>query len=73
MRTNDSRAERGWSGPRRMLVSALVVLSATVVAGCTSHAVAVKHPCPDLSVRGAIALAKIGLTPKELKLQEKCD
>ena len=73
MRTNDSRAGRRWPGPRRVLVTALVVSSAAVVAGCEPHTEAVKHPCPDVSVRGATALAKVGLTPKELKLQQKCD
>ena len=48
------------------------MLGSTVTAACTPHTVAVKHPCPDLSVRGAVALAKIGLTPDELKAQPHC-
>jgi hypothetical protein len=72
MSNNDSLTERRGPRPRRMLVTALFVLSTAAVAACTPHTVAAKHPCPDLSVRGAIALAKLGLTPEELKLQEKC-
>ena len=56
-----------------MVVAAVIVLGTTVTAACTPHTVAQKHPCPDLSVRGAVALAKLGLTPKELKAQAHCE
>jgi hypothetical protein len=51
-----------------------------LAAGCSTHNEAVSHPCPTVSKgkavavsnRGKIGLAKIGLTPKELKAQQKC-
>jgi hypothetical protein len=59
----------------------LVVAIGALGAGCSTQQAAVSHPCPRSSVqgrtvaassRGAIGLAKIGLTPKRLKTQEKC-
>lgn len=58
--------------------AALVSIAAT---GCSTHDVAVSRPCPAVTKggkaiaienRGAIALAKIGLTPDGLKAQVKC-
>ena len=72
MTSNHPETGRPRSGPRTMLVAACLVLGTTMTAACTPHTVAQKHPCPDLSLRGAVALAKLGLTPKELKAQEHC-
>jgi hypothetical protein len=57
-----------------------VALGATTVSGCTKHNVAAVHPCPVVATkkvvtvanRGAIAMAKVGLTPKELKAVTTC-
>jgi hypothetical protein len=51
-----------------------------LVAGCSTHNVEATHTCTvtkdgkavAVSNRGGIGLAKIGLTPKSLKAQEKC-
>jgi hypothetical protein len=59
-------------GPGIRCVLALVVLSMTAAAGCTAHRVAQQNPCTAVSIRGAVAVAKLGLTHKELKLQQKC-
>jgi hypothetical protein len=78
-----SRARaRGASGRARRVIalvgsSALFCVAAT---GCSTHNVAVSRPCfkvtGDKAVaidnRGAIAMAKIGLTPEGLKNQERC-
>jgi hypothetical protein len=69
--THQLSDQRG-SHLRRLRIAGIVVLSATVITACTPHTITVKHPCPDLSVRGAIALAKIGLTPELLKEQQHC-
>jgi hypothetical protein len=55
-----------------MLVAAAAFLSTVAIAGCSPHTVSQQNPCSEASIRGAIALAKVGLTPKELKLQQKC-
>lgn len=65
-------AGRGHPGARRLLAVVVVALTTTTVAGCTTHSESVQNPCPELSRRGAIAIAKLGLTPQELKQQEKC-
>jgi hypothetical protein len=66
--------------PSRPLVVLVLALSA-LFAGCSTTRVAVSHPCPGspanaktvaASNRGAIGLAKVGLTPKRLKADEKC-
>jgi hypothetical protein len=57
---------------RNLVIAGSVLLGSSVVAACTPHEVGVKHPCPDLSIRGAVALAKLGLTPDELKAQQHC-
>ena len=57
---------------RNLVIAGSVLLGSTAVAACTPHDVGVKHPCPDLSIRGAVALAKLGLTPDELKAQQHC-
>jgi hypothetical protein len=65
-------------------VSTLVGLSLVVglgTTGCSTHEdVAASHPCTFVTGgkvvaranRGKIGLAKVGLTPKGLKAQEKC-
>ena len=57
---------------RNLVLAGSVLLGSSVVAACNPHEVGVKHPCPDLSIRGAVALAKLGLTPDELKAQQHC-
>jgi hypothetical protein len=50
------------------------------VTGCSTHDVPTSNPCTTLKGgkvvavenRGAIGLAKVGLTPKGLKAQEAC-
>ncbi len=65
----------------RVLVALLFVASLVGTAGCSTHRAAVTNPCPVVSKqgtivvtpnRGAIAMAKVGLTPKSLKTQQKC-
>jgi hypothetical protein len=57
---------------RGLLAVAVVALVTATVAGCTTHTESVQNPCPELSRRGAIAMAKLGLTPQELKQQGRC-
>jgi hypothetical protein len=45
---------------------------ALVLAACTPHHVAITHPCPAVSTRGAPQLAKVGLTPRQLKAHDAC-
>lgn len=61
-----------------LLTPALFAIAAT---GCSTHEVAVSRPCATVTRggkavaienRGAIAMAKVGLTPAGLKAQEKC-
>ena len=59
----------GW---RRVVALALVTVAGTVVTACTAHHEALTHPCPTVTGRGVIALAKVGLSADELKAQEKC-
>jgi hypothetical protein len=72
MRNEAARPSQGGTSVRRLLAAGGVALAAVVVAGCTTHSESVQNPCSELSPRGAIALAKLGLTPDELKQQEKC-
>jgi hypothetical protein len=67
-------------GTRRALIGVLAAVS-LFAAGCSTHNVAVSHPCPApvkgekvvvVSNRGKVGMAKIGLTPKALKAQQKC-
>jgi hypothetical protein len=65
-------------GPR-LALGTLVALS-ILTAGCSTHDVAVSNPCRTtrggkvvaVSSRGAIAMAKVGLSPRGLKAQEQC-
>jgi hypothetical protein len=57
---------------RRALVVGVLVSGTSLLAACTPHQVAQTHPCATPSNRGAPQLAKIGLTPAELKAQAKC-
>jgi hypothetical protein len=59
----------------------LVLLVGLTATGCSTHDdVAASHPCTfekggkvvAVENRGKIGLAKVGLTPKGLKAQEKC-
>jgi hypothetical protein len=72
MTINHPPAGRRGSPVRRLRITGVVVLCATVITACTPHTVGAKHPCPDLAVRRAVALAKIGLTPVRLKEQQHC-
>jgi hypothetical protein len=72
MTRNHPPAEQRGRALRNLVIAGSVLLGSTVAAACTPHDVGVKHPCPDLSVRGAVALAKLGLTPDELKGQQHC-
>jgi len=61
---------------------ALVVLAVGLAtAGCSTHRVAATNVCGSVAKekvvvvapkRGAIGMAKLGLTPKELKALDKC-
>jgi hypothetical protein len=51
---------------------ALALAAGAVATACTPHHEALMNPCPTIAGRGVIALAKIGLSPAELKLQQKC-
>jgi hypothetical protein len=66
-----TRADRKSMTGRRLVVAA-VALAVLATAGCRPHDESVKNPCPELSPRGAVALAKLGLTPRELKEQARC-
>jgi hypothetical protein len=57
---------------QRLVVAALAVAAGAVATACTPHDEALSHPCPTVLGRGVIALAKVGLSGDELKLQEKC-
>ena len=68
----------GVSSRRAVAVGVLLLFGA--VAGCSTHDVAVERPCPEvtakkvaaISNRGAIGMAKVGLTPEALKAREDC-
>jgi hypothetical protein len=64
--------ERRVVGRPRLVRVALVLGAAAVASACTPHHEALTHPCPTIAGRGAIALAKVGLAPQELKAQEQC-
>jgi hypothetical protein len=66
------RHRLGRGGFRRLLAAAVTALTVIAVAGCSTHTESVQNPCPEVSRRGAVALAKLGLTPQELKQQGKC-
>ena len=72
MTRNHPTTEQRRRGLRNLVLAGSVLLGSTVVAVCTPHDVGVKHPCPDLSIRGAVALAKLGLTADVLKAQQHC-
>ena len=64
---------------RRCLGGALIVLTGLALSGCNKHEnVAVVHSCPLVahktivvaSDKGEIGMAKIALTPKELKADD---
>jgi hypothetical protein len=68
---------------RRFAVVAVagVLALSTVAVGCSTHDEATSRPCPPvapkgtavaISRRGAVGMAKVGLTPAGLKAQEKC-
>jgi hypothetical protein len=58
---------------RGVLAGLVLVAASASIAGCSRHDVALTRPCPTGSGLRATTLPKIGLTPAELKLQEKCD
>jgi hypothetical protein len=80
----DDRSSFSRRRRRGRVTSTLVGLSLLVgltVTGCSTHDdVAASHPCTFTVAgkvvagenRGKIGLAKVGLTPKGLKAQEKC-
>jgi hypothetical protein len=64
---------------RRCSAGALILLTGLALSGCRRHEnVAVVHSCPVVagkkivvaSDKGAIGMAKVGLTPKELKADD---
>jgi hypothetical protein len=66
---------------RSNVAVAAIVLVGALASGCSTHDVAASRPCPDIkadkkaiaiSNRGAIGMAKIGLTPENLKAREDC-
>jgi hypothetical protein len=66
---------------RRALIGVLGVLS-LILTACSTQDVAATRTCGNIttggkivavSSRGAIGLAKIGLAPRVLKAQEKCE
>jgi hypothetical protein len=57
---------------RRAIMAGVVILTAALTGACAAHREPLTNPCPTLVGRGAVALAKLGLSSKELKLQEKC-
>lgn len=68
-------------GTRTALLMCLLAMPTTIATGCSTHREAVSHPCTTVTKggkviavenRGAIAMAKVGLTPNSLKAQEKC-
>jgi hypothetical protein len=68
------------AGGRRLLIGAVAALSLLATA-CSTQNVAATRTCTTVtkggkvvavSNRGKIGMAKIGLTPRSLKLQEKC-
>lgn len=69
----------GAASRRRIAVTGALLL-VTAVAGCSTHDVAVERPCPEvtaddvaaISNRGAIGMAKLGLTPESLKARGDC-
>jgi hypothetical protein len=66
---------------RRHVIGVLALLTALAVSGCTPHTVSVTDPCRTvsgqgsivvISDRGAVGLARIGLTPRGLKAEQNC-
>jgi len=49
-----------------------LVLTATVLTACTPHNESVQNPCLTDARRGATGLPKIGLTPREVRQQQRC-
>ena len=68
------------SSRRAAAAAGAVLLLGALLAGCSTHDEAVSRPCPEvtskkvaaISNRGAIGMAKIGLTPDNLKAREDC-
>jgi hypothetical protein len=69
---DDSRGAVGAVRRRPLIAAGVAVLAATALTACRPHDESVQNPCPELSRLGAIAMAKLGLTPLELKQQQKC-
>jgi hypothetical protein len=59
-------------GRQRLVLAALTLVAGVTAAACTAHHEALIHPCPTVAGRGVVALAKVGLSSDELKVQEKC-
>ena len=80
MTDHQSRYARVTVVRQRLAIGALVVAGSVGIAGCTAHRVVVTRSCGSGSVqrtivvsnRGAVGLAKVGLTPKVLKAEENC-
>lgn len=80
MRTERSHGEHRRRRGVATAIAGLSLFVGAVTTGCSTHDVPVSHPCTTVEGgkvvavenRGAIALAKVGLTPKGLKAQEKC-
>ena len=74
------RTDHQCVAPTKVLIPALVV-SSLLLGGCTRHNVTQSAPCTAVtaqrtvvvaSSRGAIGLAKLGVTPARLKASDKC-
>jgi hypothetical protein len=59
-------------GRQRLFLVGLALLAASTATACSAHHEALTHPCPTVAGRGVVALAKVGLSSDELKVQEKC-
>jgi hypothetical protein len=67
---HDVRA--GLPGRPRLFLAGVALVAGLTVTACAAHHEALTHPCPTVTGRGVVALAKVGLSSKELKVQEKC-
>jgi hypothetical protein len=57
---------------RLTVVIALLGAGTLALAGCKTHSEAVADPCAQVASKGSPQDPKVGLTPEELKAQDKC-
>jgi hypothetical protein len=53
-------------------MAGVLIAVGAIATACTPHHEALTHACPTVVGRGVVALAKVGLSADELRLQEKC-